>query len=270
MKRMGEMEIICYSCGRGERPENSLEGIRHCQSVNSKWRIEMDVQMTADNQLVLFHDLETTRTTGEEFRINERTLKELQKLNAGFNFKIEETYPYRESPVRIPQLKDVFNEFPKAKLLLDIHTNDPKVIEVFIDLIEAECKNDDFIVVSKYDEVVQKMRTKKPNWTYGVPANEAKNMLYSSFLYLDGLFPIKSDVLMLPRHYGGLTVLSKRVVNHAQKRNKALWAWIYESKDSNPSKFKAVASIDELEDLRKLGVSGVFTEYPQKLSSELP
>ena len=269
MNKVSEMEIICYSCGRGENPENSLEGIRHCQSVNPDWRIEMDIQISADNKLVLFHDYQTVRTTGEDMRINELTLKELKELNAGYNFKVNETYPYRNSPIRIPEVKDVFDEFPKAKLLLDIHTNDPKVIALFIKLIETKFEHGDFIVVSEYDEIIKKLRKEKPNWIYGVPTIEAKKMLYSSFIFLDGMFPIKSDILMLPQKYGNINVLSKRVVNHAQKRNKKLWAWIYESKDLDPTKFKAVESIAELEALRGLGVSGVFTEYPKKLSNEI-
>lgn len=262
--KIDQMEIICYSCGRGENPENSLKGIRHCQSVNPNWRIEMDIQITSDDKLVLFHDYETTRTTGENLQINELTLDELKELNAGFNFKVKEEYPYRDSPIRIPELKDVFNEFPKAKLLLDIHTNNSKVVDLFIDLIEMEFKQGDFIVVSEYDEVIKKLRKEKQNWIYGVPANEAKKMLYSSFFNLDGIFPIKSDILMIPKKYGNINVISKRVVNHAKIRNKPIWAWMYEG-----DYVKTVESKTEMEELGSIGVTGIFTGFPQKLSNEI-
>jgi glycerophosphoryl diester phosphodiesterase len=263
------MEIICYSCGRGENPENSLQGIRHCQYIDSNWRIEMDIQITADNKLVLFHDYETIRTTGKVSRIDKLTLSETAELNIGYNFSIEGNFPYRNNPIRLPELVEVFREFPNAKLILDIHSNSQNISQVFIDLIEKEFKLGDFIVVSEYDEVIKQIKSKKPNWTFGVPAKEAKRLLYSSYLYLDDLFPIKSDVLMLPQKYGNINVLSNRILNHAKKRNKELWAWIYESKDLDTKKFKAVESIEEFEELKKLGVSGVFTEYPQRLFNEL-
>ena len=82
------MDIICYSCGRGENPENTIEAIAHCQRVNPQWRIEMDIQMTSDNHLVLFHDYETKRTTGVEKQINNLTLNEVKELNAGYNYKL--------------------------------------------------------------------------------------------------------------------------------------------------------------------------------------
>lgn len=256
--------MLCYSCGRGERPENTLEGIRHCQAVNPNWRIEMDVQMTADGELVLFHDYNTLRTTGVDARINELRYAELTDLNAGFHFKKNDAYPYRDSPISIPRLEEVFLEFPQAKLILDIHTNDPKVMDRFITLLESTFPQGDFIVVSEYDAIIKGIRQKRPHWRYGVPANEAKRMLYSSFVFLDGLFPIKSDILMLPKKYGAIEVLSKRVLRHAKKRNKPIWAWLYEG-----DYVKTVTSKAELEELEQLGIAGVYTGYPEKLSREL-
>jgi len=254
------MEIICYSCGRGENPENTIKGIKHCQAINRDWRIEMDVQITSDEQLVLFHDYKTKRTTGVDKLINELNLKEVKKLNAGYNFKDQDNYIYRSTPVKIPELREVFKEFPKAKLLLDVHTNNPKVVEILIDLIDSEFREGDFIIASEYDDIIKKLKIERPNWRYAVPTKEAKKMLYSSFLYLDGLFPIQSDILMLPKRYGKINVLSNRVINHAKKRNKRIWAWMYEGDE-----VKTVNSIKEIEEMKTLGIDGVFTDYPERI-----
>lgn len=258
------MKIICYSCGRGENPENTIKGIKHCQAINPDWRIEMDVQLTSDDHLVLFHDYETKRITGADKLINELSLKEVKELNAGYNFKRQENYIYRSAPIRIPELREVFKTFPNAKLLLDIHTNNPKVVNILLDLIEAEFKDGDFIIGSEYDEIIKKLKKERPNWRYGVPANEAKKMLYSSFLYLDGLFPIQSDILMIPKQYGKINVLRNRVINHAKKRNKPIWAWMYEGEE-----VRTVNSVKEIEALKKLGIDGVYTDSPELLKSEL-
>lgn len=258
------MDIICYSCGRGENPENTIKGIEHCQKVNPNWRIEMDVQVTSDGHLVLFHDYKTERTTGKDKLINELSLKQVKELNAAYNFKNEGNYSYRSAPIPIPELIEVFRKFPKAKLVLDIHTNDPKVVDILIDLIDLEFGEGNFIIVSEYDEIIANLKIKRPNWRYGVPAKEAKKMLYSSFLFLDGFFPINSDILMLPKKYGKINVLSKRVINHAKKRNKPIWAWMYEG-----SYVQTVTSKKEVDELQKIGIDGIFTEYPEKLSNEI-
>lgn len=258
------MHIICYSCGRGEQPENTLEGIQHCLSINPSWRIEMDIQITKDGTLVLFHDENTLRVTGENECIAQLNLEAAKSLNVGYHFQINNTFPYRKSPIQIPTLKSVFQQFPKIKVLLDIHTDDLQVVDHLIDLIERDFKNGDFIIVSQYDEIISQFKERQPQWTYGVPAKEAKKMLYSSFLCLDRFFPITSNILMLPQKYGKINVLNQRVIRHAKKRNKEIWAWKYEGEY-----VKTVNSKIELEELKTMGIQGIFTEFPKKLLADL-
>ena len=175
-----------------------------------------------------------------------------------------EKNPYRSAPILVPELAEVFRTFPSAKLLLDIHTNNPKVVDALINLIDKEFKNGDFIIVSAYDDIIIKIKRKKPKWTFGVPQNEAKKMLYSSFLFLDSFFPIKSDILMLPKQYGKINVLTSQVLKHASKRNKPIWAWMYEG-----DHVKTVETKSEMESLHKIGVQGIFTEFPEKLFQQI-
>ena len=258
------MDIICYSCGRGENPENTIEGIEHCQQMNNNWRIEMDIQITSDDRLILFHDQNTIRTTGENKLINELSLDQVKKLNAGYNFKLDGEFPFRIAPIRIPELSEVFSNYPRAKLLLDIHSDDLKAVEIIISLIESQFYNGDFIIASEYDLTIKKLKELRPNWTYGAPEKEAKKMLYSSFIRLDNLFPIKSDILMLPKTYGEINVLSKRVMYHAKKRNIPVWAWMHEGET-----VKTVETKEEMAQLNTLGVDAIFTEYPKKIKMEL-
>lgn len=258
------MEIVCYSCGRGENPENTILGIQHCLNVDSNWRIEMDIQMTKDEELVLFHDYETKRITGINKRINELTLNEVKELNAGYHFQVTDKYIYREKNIPIPTLDSVFQQFPNANLMLDVHTNNLIAVDRLVELVAKHGMEKKVIIVSHYDSVIHKFRAKKPQWKYGVPTIEAKKMLYSSFVFLDGLFPVKSDILMLPKKFGKINVLSKRVINHAKKRDKKLWAWMYEGEH-----VKNVDTKKELIELQTLGIDGVFTDYPRKLKSEI-
>jgi len=258
------MEIICYSCGRGENPENTIVGIEHCQTVNPNWRIEMDIQITRDEKLVLFHDYRTKRITGEDKQINDLSLKEVKQLNAGYHFKANDQYIYRSNPIQIPELETVFKIFPDTQLVLDIHTDNLLATTKLIALIEKYSSADKIIIVSQYDRIIKALKAKKPHWKYGAPTNEAKNMIYSSFLYLDSFFPIKSNILLLPQMAGKIKVLTKRVVNHAKKRNKLLWTWVHEGEA-----VKNVDSKTELLQMKEIGADGVFTDHPKKLLSEI-
>ncbi len=59
-------------------PENSMAAFR--RAADAGYGIELDVHMTADGYLVVFHDDSLQRMCGVEGRIEERTLEELQDL----------------------------------------------------------------------------------------------------------------------------------------------------------------------------------------------
>ena len=69
---------------------------------------------------------------------------------------------------------------------------------------------------------------------------------------------------MLPKKFGKINVLNKRVIKHAKKRNKPIWAWMYEGEE-----VRTVNSIYEIDKLIELGIDGIFTDYPEKLSKSI-
>jgi len=118
--------------------------------------------------------------------------------------------------------------------------------------------------VSEYDDIVKSFRKTRPNGVYSVPALEAKKLLVSSFIRLDGLFPIKSDILMVPEWFGKIYVLSNRIFKHVKKRNKKIWVWLLEGKE-----VKTFTSITDYNRLKKMGIDGVFCSFPKRLTQEM-
>ena len=62
----------------GTLPENSLSAFRN--AVSHGFGMEMDVHITRDDQLVVFHDDDLKRMCGDSRRVSECTLAELQSL----------------------------------------------------------------------------------------------------------------------------------------------------------------------------------------------
>lgn len=58
-------------------PENSLLAFK--TAVENNYAIELDVQLTKDNVLVVFHDYDLKRMTNKNGLIQDLTYKELQK-----------------------------------------------------------------------------------------------------------------------------------------------------------------------------------------------
>ena len=102
-----------YIAHRGESksaPENTLE------AINLAWQngadgIEIDVHLSADNEIIVNHDKSTKRMTGEYRLIRRNNLAEIKKLNVKKN-----GYGYNYD-VKIPTLIEALKTVPKGKYI---------------------------------------------------------------------------------------------------------------------------------------------------------
>jgi len=92
------LEIIAHRGFSAIAPENTLAAfeLAIARKANS---IEFDIQLSADNVPVIFHDATLDRITGVSGKVREKNLSELQTLNAGKWFSDE------FSEEKIPTLK---------------------------------------------------------------------------------------------------------------------------------------------------------------------
>jgi len=105
---------ICAHRGVSDsHPENTIAAFREAIRLGAHM-IELDVALSSDGKLVLMHDHTVDRTTNGSGRVEELTLAELKKLDAGFwkgsRFKGEQ----------IPTLKEAIDIMP-YNIWLNIH-----------------------------------------------------------------------------------------------------------------------------------------------------
>ena len=74
--------IIGHRGTAGLAPENTLAGIRRAHEEGASW-VEFDVKLTADNVPILMHDDRLGRTTNGKGKVADKTLSEIQALDAG-------------------------------------------------------------------------------------------------------------------------------------------------------------------------------------------
>jgi len=103
------MLIIGHRGAAGEKPENTLSGIREARRTGADM-VECDVRLTKDNIAVLCHDTSLKRTHGIDAKIRNHTYKELKKRTAG-----------SDSP--ICTLEEVFGD-SLGKILINIELKD--------------------------------------------------------------------------------------------------------------------------------------------------
>ena len=93
-----------------DAPENSMAAF--AKAIENKYTIELDIHITKDGTLVIFHDFTLVRMTGIKKDIEDCTYKELS------------TYKLNNTEEKIPTLKEVLRQVNgSVPLLLEIKNN---------------------------------------------------------------------------------------------------------------------------------------------------
>ena len=93
--------IFAHRGASAHAPENTLSAFELALEQGAHG-IELDVKLTADGEVVVFHDPTIDRTTGGQGRISQLTLAALRELDAGSSFS------EKFSGEKIPTLAEVF------------------------------------------------------------------------------------------------------------------------------------------------------------------
>jgi glycerophosphoryl diester phosphodiesterase len=102
--------IIAHRGDVREAPENTLPAFLRALAAGADG-IELDVRLTRDNQLVVFHDRYLDRTSNGRGPLNHRTFAEIRALDVGSWFS-----PAFEGETA-PTLDEVFETLPRDYLL---------------------------------------------------------------------------------------------------------------------------------------------------------
>eukprot|EP00002_Diphylleia_rotans_P006302 TRINITY_DN1568_c0_g1_i1.p1 TRINITY_DN1568_c0_g1~~TRINITY_DN1568_c0_g1_i1.p1 ORF type:complete len:289 (-),score=79.04 TRINITY_DN1568_c0_g1_i1:207-1073(-) len=97
---------------------------------------EMDVYVTKDDVVVVFHDSTVDRTTNGTGNVGDFTLQELKSLDAGYKFTKDngQTYPFRGKGIQIPTIAEVFAQV-QGFINIDMKDHSEKCAKLLADEI---------------------------------------------------------------------------------------------------------------------------------------
>jgi glycerophosphoryl diester phosphodiesterase len=117
-------KLVAHRGDNKNFPENSYKGIEAVLKAGVQF-VEFDVQMTADKQLIVHHDIDLIRTAKQDVSIFEHPYNELKK------FSIHESTRFNNKhyPTPISLLSEVLEllqKYPHAKAFVEIKTQSLK------------------------------------------------------------------------------------------------------------------------------------------------
>lgn len=106
--------VIGHRGNRAHAPENTLESFLEAVALGAD-ALEFDLHVSRDGHLVVFHDPTLERTTDGQGAVEQRTLAELQRLDAGAKYTPDggRSFPWRGRGVRVPGFDQLIDALPR-------------------------------------------------------------------------------------------------------------------------------------------------------------
>jgi glycerophosphoryl diester phosphodiesterase len=239
-------------------PENTLEAFR-LATGSGAGGLELDIHMTSDGHIVVIHDDSVDRTTDGVGLVRDMTLRQIYSLDAGYRFTPDGgiTYTYQDQGVRVPEIAEVFREFPDHRVNIDIKEARPGVEAALLEAISGAGAEDRTLVVSESLAVTNRFRKLSGGRiSTGASRREMSVFYLLSMLHMEGFLRPPYHALQVPVEYRGKEVVTPRFVQAAQNRGVRVDVWTVD----DPA---------EMRRLLDLGVDVVMTNRPENLEGVL-
>ncbi len=244
---------IAHRGGRAIRPEHTMVAYEHALSVGADV-LELDVHATSDGILVVMHDSTIDRTTNGIGAIQELTFEEIRTFDAAFRFTEDggETFPFRGQGLLVPTLAEVFEAFPDVPYVIEVKQESPSIIDAFVVLCREHGAIDQMIGAAFSDQVLVELREAAPEMATSMALVEV-----AAFWGLppedEATYEPPGEFLQVPTTFQGIDVLIPSFLERAERFGLKIQVW-------------TINDADQMGDLVQLGVDGIITDYPDRLS----
>ncbi|MEW6401790.1 MAG: glycerophosphodiester phosphodiesterase [Chloroflexota bacterium] len=247
--------VVAHQGGDGLWPGNTMYAFRQAVNLGVD-AIETDVRISDDGALVLMHDGRLEHTTNGSGRIEAMSLAEIQKLDAGYRWSLDDgvTFPFRGQNLAIPTLEQVFQSFSDVRFVLDVKETGNQIEERLCALIWAYQMEHRVVVAAVSDGVVDKFRKVCPEVATAAAFGDVAAFVFPQRVNLEGWFPPHYESLQGPYDPFGLyrkLVITAGYIQDAHARNVKVEPWADDA--------------ETMQHYIDIGVDGIITDHPDVL-----
>lgn len=204
----GPPEVTAHRGASASAPENTLAAIRLAIEEGADWA-EIDVQESADGEVVVFHDDSLRRISGSGRRVESCTWEELQKLDAGSWFSS------KYAGERIPSLEQALDcARGKIGLCIELKDEGDSLSSKTADLILRHGMADQVVVTSWSLNALGAVQKRAPSIPTGLICTRVK--------YLEPAWP-EADFFSID-----VRSVDQDLINSIHYWGKEVWVWTAE------------------------------------------
>ncbi|MEA3462245.1 MAG: glycerophosphodiester phosphodiesterase family protein [Bacteroidota bacterium] len=223
-------------------PENTRASIELAWEMGAEGA-ECDVMLTSDHKVVLFHDKNTKKLTGENFIVKEATWEQLKPLVV---IPGETNLPEYASET-IPLLEDVLGTIPEDRMLVIEIKTGPEILPYLQEVLTQHWKSGKISFIAFDFETIKQAKALNPQ----VPCYYLSALKPDFNKHLEAVVESGLDGVDL-RH----NIIDRKLMEQCHASGLDVWCW-------------TVNDPETARKMKQLGVSAVTTDRPGWLRNKI-
>lgn len=237
------MRIIGHRGARGEAPENTLGGFQYIQDIGIR-AVEFDVRQLKDNALIIMHDDDFIRTTGQQKQLYECSHEDLVHYNHAVTWS---TWNKVEATPLLNQTLNVIQNFDHIEVEVKAVKTEADAEKITLELEQQLQGFEHSAIITSFDPKIHRA------------LQQQKSKFKRGFLIeTDVKYQAIDDALQLGcSQIGWMNELaSPQMIQATQNAKLNISVW-------------TVNDVNRAKQLRDLGVQGLITDYPKLMLQHL-
>ncbi|MGN7386925.1 glycerophosphodiester phosphodiesterase family protein [Sporosarcina sp. SAFN-015] len=247
--------VLSHRGGMKCAPEHTLAAFSNSAELGVHG-FAVDIRLTKDEEIVLFHDETADRTTDFSGRISDYTIDELKKADSGYMFQDEEgNFPFRDKGEKIVSLRELLSAYPHMLIAINLKDS-PDTYEGSLmpsklwRLLEETGSEDRVIVMSAFDEQTDRFNLYAQNKVAIGAGNDEVKKAYASFSSKFGhLYNPRADLFCIAEKMGLFPMNTESFISFLSNLNVSVY-------------YNHVNDKESFEKLLNAGAAGFITDNP--------
>lgn len=205
--------------------------------------LEIDVRLSADGHVIVTHDAAVDRTCDGTGLVRQMSLSQLKSLHAGWRFNDLEGRSYRDQPISLITLDEMFEQFPTARINIDIKDNDREAAYAIARSVTDADAQKRVNVGSFHAQALAHFRRALPGVTTAATQSEVASLYFGRSL----IQTVNYHYLQIPCAYYGLPLTTESFLQSARRLNVQCVYW-------------TINEVQSMQTLVHKGVDGIVTD----------
>jgi glycerophosphoryl diester phosphodiesterase len=242
----GSVEILAHGAGQGVAPTNTLLGLKTAYASGADV-LEVDVQLTRDNVLVLHHDDTLDRTTDLSGPVANLRWADIAASDNGRETIIGGTQ-FSGEATKVARLDDVLPRFPGARWNIELKNDSAIAAQELCKSIKGAGLVHAVLVPSFHDRAMAEFRRVCPQVATSMAPNEIRAFVIAAHLRLSRFVKTPAVAVQVPVVASGFDLTNPRFVDALKARKIKLHYW-------------TINETAQMDALIQAGADGLLTDF---------